>query len=180
MAKTESNSLEIEANLQSHQAQLSKSDIFRILQNDRRRSVLEILREQGSQSVRSLSEEIARLESGTDDPESNLRKSIYVSLIQTHIPKMEKLGVITHDRKQDKVELLPIAHDFDIYMETVEKGDIPWSHFYLGLSILSVVGSVTIYIGLFKWVTSSKWMLFTDMLFFFSSIAHMHYVRKFE
>jgi predicted transcriptional regulator len=51
--------------------QLSRSDIFRILQNDRRRRVLEILRTQGSQSVRSLSEEIARLE-----PKPKNRKAI--------------------------------------------------------------------------------------------------------
>lgn len=180
MSETENNSLEIKANLQSHEAQLSKSDIFGVLQNYRRRCVLEILREQGNQSIRSLSEEIARLESGTDDPKSSVRKSIYVSLLQTHIPKMENLGVLIYDREHDNVKLLPAASNFDIYMETVEKGDIPWSHFYIGLSTLAVVGSVTIHAGFFKWVTSSQWMLFTEVLFLFSSIAHMRHVHKLE
>ncbi|AKB55344.1 DUF7344 domain-containing protein [Methanosarcina barkeri] len=176
--KTEHNSLKIEADNQSHQAQLSKSDIFGILQNDRRRCVLEILHKQGNQSIRFLSEEIARLESGEDDPKSTIRKSIYVSLLQTHIPKMESLGVVNHDRENDFVELLPAASNFDIYMETVKKGDIPWSHFYVGLSILAVVGSVTIYLGLFELVTSNQWMLFMSSLFIISSIAHMRHVRK--
>ena len=114
------------------QPQLSKSDIFGVLQNDRRRHVLEILHSKGSQSVRSLSEEIARLESKTDEPKTNVRKSIYISLLQTHIPKMENLNVITYDREKDTVKLLPTAQNFDIYMETVKKGDIPWSHFYFG------------------------------------------------
>jgi hypothetical protein len=160
------------------QPQLSKSDIFGVLQNDRRRRVLEILRTQGSQSIRSLSEEIARQESETDDPKSTVRKSIYVSLLQTHIPKMESLEIINYDREHDTVELLPAAHNFDIYMETVKKGDIPWSQFYIGLSTLAILGSVTIFSGLIKWVSSSQWMLFTSAVFFASSLAHLRHVRK--
>lgn len=177
MSEIAGSSLGISSDLQN-QVQLSKSDIFSVLQNDRRRCVLEILRRDGNQSVRFLSEEIARLESGEADPKSSIRKSIYVSLLQTHIPKMESLGVINYNREQDFVELLPAASHFDIYMETVPKGDIPWSQFYVGLSSLAVVGSVTIYAGLFKWVTSSQWMLFISTLFMASSIAHMRHVRK--
>ena len=95
------------------QTNLSQSDIFGILQNDRRRHVLQILRTQGSQSVRSLSEEIARLETETEEPKSSVRKSIYVSLLQTHIPKMESLEIINYNREHDSVELLPAAHNFD-------------------------------------------------------------------
>ncbi|WP_218104544.1 hypothetical protein, partial [Methanosarcina sp. A14] len=61
---------------------------------------------------------------------------------------------------------------------TVKKGDIPWSHFYVGLSTLAVVGSVTIYLGLFELVTSNQWMLFMSSLFIISSTAHMRHVRK--
>ncbi len=178
MSETAGSSLGIKSDLQNKQVELSKSDIFGVLQNDRRRCVLEILRKDGNQSVRSLSEEIARLESGEADPKSTVRKSIYVSLLQTHIPKMESLGVINYNREQDFVELLPAAQNFDVYMETVPKGDIPWSQFYVGLSTLAVVGSVTIYLGLFDWVTSSQWMLFTSSLFMLSSLAHMRHVRK--
>lgn len=178
MSEIAKKSLDITANIQNQQVQLSKSDIFGVLQNDRRRCVIEILREQGNQSVRFLSEEIARLESGEEEPKSTIRKSIYVSLLQTHIPKMESLGVINYNRENDFVELLPAAHSFDVYMETVPKGDIPWSQFYVGLSALAVVGSVTIYFGLFDWVTSKTWMLFTSSLFMVSSLAHMRHVRK--
>lgn len=162
------------------QSQLSKSDIFGVLQNDRRRYVLEFLRTQGSQSIRSLSEEIARVESQTEEPKSNVRKSVYISLLQTHIPKMESLGIIAYNREQDTVELLPASRDFDVYMETVKKGDIPWSQFYLGLSALAIVGSVTIFTGLIQWISSLQWMLFTSITFFVSSAAHLRHVRKLE
>jgi hypothetical protein len=58
-------------------------------------------------------------------PKSSVRKSIYVSLLQTSIPKMESLEIINYDREHDTIELLPAARKFDIYMETVKKGDIP-------------------------------------------------------
>lgn len=158
--------------------QLSKNDVFGVLQNDRRRCALEILRRQGRQSVRSLSEEIARIESQDEEPKKNIRKSVYVSLLQTHIPKMESLGIVAYNKEQDIVELLPASRDFDIYLETVEKGDIPWSQFYLGLSIFAIVSSIVIFTGLIKCIPSSKWMLFIDGLFMAASIAHCRYVRK--
>lgn len=178
MSETAGSSLGIKPDFQNQQVQLSKSDIFGVLQNDRRRCVLEILREQGNQSVRFLSEEIARIESGEPDPKSSVRKSIYVSLLQTHIPKMESLGVISYNRESDFIELLPAASNFDIYMETVNEGDIPWSQFYVGLSAVGAVGSVTIYLGLFEWVTSFQWTLFISGLFTAASIAHMRHIRK--
>ena len=164
---------------QTHQ-QLSKSEIFGVLQNDRRRRVLEILHNKGKQSIRSLSNEIACLESGDEEPKSNFRKSIYVSLLQTHIPKMESLKLITYNREEDNVELLSASHDFDIYIETVKKGDIPWSQFYFRLSLFAVVGNLTIFTGLIKWITSFQWMLFTSAIFIVSSLAHMHYIQRRE
>jgi len=160
------------------QPHLSKSDIFGVLQNDRRRCVLEILRSKGSQSVRSLSEEIARLESETEEPKSSVRKSIYVSLLQTHIPKMESLEIIRYDREKDIVELLPAAQSFSVYMETVKKGDIPWSQFYFGLSMLSLLGSIIIFSGIIKWISSSHWMLLTSATFLTASVSHVFHLRK--
>ncbi|WP_141241684.1 DUF7344 domain-containing protein [Methanosarcina spelaei] len=162
------------------QSQLSKSDIFGVLQNNRRRLVLELLRNQGGQSVRSLSEEIAHVESQAEEPKRSVRKSIYVSLLQTHIPKMENLGIITYNKEKDTVELLQASQDFDIYLETVNKGDIPWSQFYLGLSILAFISSLIIFIGVINWISSYKWMFFTNGLFMVASIAYKRHARKLE
>ncbi|WP_269851807.1 DUF7344 domain-containing protein [Methanosarcina horonobensis] len=159
---------------------MPKSDIFGVLQNDRRRYVLEILHNKGSQSVRSLSEEIARLESGIEEPKSSIRKSIYVSLIQTHIPKMESLGVIVYNREKESVELLPASRNFDIYMETVKKGDIPWSQFYLGFSVFTILGSVIIHEEVIEWISSSQWMLFISLAFLASSTVHQLHTQKLE
>lgn len=162
------------------QSQLSKSDIFGVLQNDRRRHVLELLRSHGNQSVRSLSEEIARLEAEDGEPNSSVRKSIYISLLQTHIPKMESLGIITYNREHDTVELLPAVHDFDVYMETANKSGNIWSQFYLGLSILAIGGSLTILSGLIECISSSQWMFFVSIIFLVSSTTNMCHFHKLE
>jgi len=167
---------DIQANCQY--VKLSKSDIFGILQNDRRRNVLELLRNKGSQSVRSLSEEIALLEAGNEESKSSIRKSIYVSLLQTHIPKMESLGIVTYDREKDCVELLPASRKFEVYMETVNKGDIPWSQYYLGISVLAVFGSIMIFEGLVKWVSNYHWMFFISLIFLISSVIHQLHSQK--
>lgn len=157
---------------------LPMSVIFGILKNDRRRCMLEILKKEGKLSIRSLSEEIARIEAGVEEPNSGARKSVYISLHQTHIPKMESLKILKYDREKDSIELLPSAQNFDIYIETVDKGDIPWHQFYLGISTLAIFGSIIIYLGLINWITSPQWMLFISVVFFASSMAHFHLFRR--
>ena len=97
---------------------------------------------------------------------------------QPQLSKSDIFGVLQNDRRRLVLELLPASQDFDIYLETVNKGDIPWSQFYLGLSIFATVSSILIFAGLIKWIPSSKWMLFTNVLFIAASIAHMYQVRK--
>jgi hypothetical protein len=157
---------------------IEKSDIFDILQNDRRRYILEILRKQGNKSVHYLSEEIARMEAKTEEINSSTIKSIYISLLQVHLPKMESFNVITYDKENNMVKLLPPASNLNTYIETVKNGDISWSQFFSGFSTFALVGSIAIYTGLLKWVTSSQWLLFILAFFFISSIAYHRHVTK--
>ncbi|MDO9517733.1 MAG: hypothetical protein Q7J10_06740 [Methanosarcinaceae archaeon] len=157
---------------------LSKSDIFSVLQNDRRRCVLELLNSDGSQSLRTMSEAIACMESGTAEPMSSVRKSIYVSLLQTHLPKMESLGILTFDKFEDKVELMPAAADMKVYLETVEEGNIPWSHYYMGLSLFAILGSGAVSFELITWLTGMQWALFISFVFLASSIMHVRHMDK--
>ncbi|WP_440953745.1 DUF7344 domain-containing protein [Methanococcoides sp. FTZ1] len=132
----------------------------------------------GSSSLRSISEEIAQIESGSPTPESKVRKSIYVSLLQTHLPKMEAVGIVRYDREEDCVELMPAASNFSVYLETVDNGDIPWSHYYVGLSIVALFGSLLIFSGFFEFVSAIQWLFFIDMLFLISSVAQLAHMKK--
>jgi len=88
-------------------------------------------RSEGRAELRDMVEYIAETEGNTD---RRHRKSVYVSLIQTHIPRLEREGVITF--RHGIVTLVKVPDDVTIYMETVEKNDISWSSFYIGLSLM--------------------------------------------
>lgn len=87
-------------------APLDEGEIHDILRNDRRREVIEFLFEHDRRTtIRELSEHIAAIESGEDPPPRNVRQSVYVSLHQTHLPKLEGLGVVDYDTDSKDIEL---------------------------------------------------------------------------
>ncbi|WP_251948893.1 DUF7344 domain-containing protein [Thermococcus argininiproducens] len=106
-----------------------------ILGNDRRMLLIKYLQERdGKADLRDIVDFIAEEEGQTD---RRHRKSVYVSLIQTHIPKMERAGIIKFDHHT--VTLLEIPENVDVYMEMVGKHDISWSAFYAGVSIIFAI-----------------------------------------
>ena len=127
---------------------LQPADIHDVLRNDRRRLVLERLRETGTeQSVRDLAEHIASLESGESPPPRNVRQSVYVSLHQTHLPKLDELGIVTYDSNVKEVSLAGNADEVAVYMEIVPKYAISWAEFYFGLGLLGILTLVGRAIG---------------------------------
>ena len=81
------------------QPDLAAVDIHDVLSNERRRMVLSILHEEDTRSTtaRDLSERIAEMETGQSPPPRNIRQSAYVSLHQTHLPKLDELEVLAAD-----------------------------------------------------------------------------------
>jgi hypothetical protein len=61
--------------------------------------------------VRDLSEAVATLETAEDPPPRNKRQSVYVSLHQTHLPKLHELGIVTYDADSKAVTLSESAHE---------------------------------------------------------------------
>ncbi|ADQ66938.1 hypothetical protein GL213_06765 [Halogeometricum borinquense] len=124
---------------------LDQSDIHDVLRNDRRRLVLERLRSsEGAEAVADLAEHIGSVESGESPPPRNVRQSVYVSLHQTHLPKLDELGIVTYDSDDKTVALADAADEVAVYMEVVPKYGLSWAEYYLGLGLLgllSLVGS---------------------------------------
>ena len=82
--------------------------VFDLLSNERRRHVLRYLHtESSSTTLGDLAEYIAAIEN--DKPESALssteRKRVYISLYQSHLPKMSSADVIDFDVDRKTVEL---------------------------------------------------------------------------
>ncbi|NJE25739.1 hypothetical protein E3E22_03695 [Thermococcus sp. MV5] len=126
---------EISGGVQMRSETNTMSPSSMILGNDRRMLLIRYLQEcDGKADLRDIVDFIAEEEGRTDRKH---RKSVYVSLIQTHIPKMERAGIIKFDHHI--VTLLEIPENVDVYMEVVGKHDISWSVFYAGVSIIFAI-----------------------------------------
>ena len=131
------------------QADLAAVDIHDVLSNERRRMVLSILHEVdgGSTTARDLSEQIAEMETGQSPPPRNIRQSAYVSLHQTHLPKLDELGIIDYDESAKTVALTDRAKQVSVYMETVPRYGISWSEYYIGVSAIGLLLLVAAWTG---------------------------------
>lgn len=148
----------------SSDSRLDRADIHDVLRNDRRRHVIEYLRDRnGPTTARELSEYIAEQESGESPPPRNVRQSVYVTLQQTHLPKLGELDIVEYDENEKTVSLSDHAEDVSIYLEVVPKYGLSFSEFYAGLSILGILLVLATEVGVpfLNYVSPAYWAIFT-------------------
>lgn len=133
---------------------LEEGDIHDVLRNDRRRLAIKALRDRdGQASVRNLSEVVAARETGENPPPKNKRQSVYVSLHQTHLPKLDDLGIIDYDADAKSVSLDDRVEEVEVYMEVVPQYGLSWGEVYFALGVLGLLTTVAAIIGV-PWVSS--------------------------
>ena len=119
---------------------LPAEQVYAILANERRRHALEQLRSTGGTvSVNELSTLVACHETGESPPPKRSRESVYTSLVQTHLPKLEAAGVIAYDRDTQTIELSKGARDVGLYTEILAPGGATWSELYRALAVSSLL-----------------------------------------
>jgi hypothetical protein len=105
---------------------LSLDTIFEILKNQRRRYVLQYLRDaDGTVQLNELADQVAAWEN--DKPvnlvSSNERKRVYVGLYQCHLTKMNDSNVIDFDQYRGSVEVRPEIDQLYEYLDFGEETD---------------------------------------------------------
>ena len=150
---------------------LPETEIHDLLRNERRRQVIKHMqRTVGSTTLRELAEAIAEKETGESPPPKNIRDSVYNSLHQTHLPKLDERGVIDYDSDRKTITLKQDARSVRIYMEVVTDYGITWDEFYrmLGTFSLFVVLAAHIDVPL---VSAVEPLLWTSLFLFVFAIA---------
>ena len=95
---------------------MDESEVFHILGNDRRREIICTLAEEsGGLSVSDLARQIAQKEEDVESSK-NLYKSVYVSLQQTHLPKLAKKDIVVYDKDTQRVEPGPTFPQIQPYL----------------------------------------------------------------
>jgi len=182
--QTQQEPTEADAQGVESQQQLSKNEVFELLSNERRRyAIHHVKQSDGPVELGVLSERVAAWENGKglEEVSSDERKSVYTSLQQFHLPKMEREGVIEFDDRAGTVQLWQRAEDLDVYLEVVEGNDIPWSEYYLALSAVNLALLVAAATNVYPIaaVPAASWAVFTVFTFLISSLAHT-YITKSE
>jgi DNA-binding transcriptional ArsR family regulator len=119
--------------------QLSRDQVFDILSSPRRRYVLYYLREYGGPvELTDLAEKLAAWENDTtvEALPPQARKRVYVSLYQTHVPKLEEAGLIVYDSDSGELALAEDDSPVDPYLGEQTK-ERPWYLYYLAAIVAS-------------------------------------------
>lgn len=134
--------------------ELTRDQIFDILSNQRRRYILLYLsRQDTGATVQELSEQIAMWENDVTAEElsDKQRKRVYVSLYQTHIPKLDESGIIDYDEETGDITLTTQARSVQAYLQEEEEGLDPWPIVYFTLVALGMLifTATTMNVGVF-------------------------------
>lgn len=159
-------SAEPDSDAGSEERAIDRDELFHLLQNERRRRALDYLRRQeGPIRMRDVVDHVAAEEHDTS-PEalrSDERKRVHIALYQSHLPKLDQVGVIDYNQDRGVVTRTSLADQLDPYLEaaagevtgertTTEAGghlesesdadpataspavEVGWYHYYLALS----------------------------------------------
>lgn len=152
---------------------LSKDDVFHLLQNERRRQVLRYLRGVDEPvEMRDVAEQVAAWEHDTTVRQltSTQRQRVYIALYQSHLPKLDDHGVIRYNQPRGIVEPTPLADEIAGYLEPdsvddqtddVEHELPPWIPSFAGASIVATGVTATTWAGLFPATVLSGPLLLT-------------------
>ena len=142
-----------------------QSDVlFSIINNQRRRNVIRCLNEaDDAVELRDIVDYLALFE------KARKKNSIYASLIQTHLPLMDRNDIVHYDRRRNTVELTDFGKKCDYYLEIISKDEMPWHVYYLTLSSFSLF--------LIPFVNSYAYDVIV-VSFFISSLFHFREMRK--
>jgi hypothetical protein len=162
---------------------LSREEVFEILSNRRRRFAIHYLQRNGNRArLGELAETIAAWENGIEPAAvgASERKSVYTSLQQFHLPKLDDQGVVDFDDREGVIERTAAAEDIDIYLEVVDGRDVPWSHYYIALAVLNLAVLGTGLAGIYPltMVSGYGWGIFVVTTFLVSALLHTYVTRS--
>lgn len=136
--------------MEDNNTELTRDRIFDILSSPRRRYVLYFLRSEPNPiQLTELAEHVAAWENDTtvEALSTQQRKRVYVSLYQTHLPKLAEAGLVDYDEESGDVETASKATEIDPLLGE-QRSRPTWYIYYFGLAVLSTLLVVASIAGL--------------------------------
>ncbi|MFW5964764.1 MAG: DUF7344 domain-containing protein [Natronomonas sp.] len=152
---------------------LSQDAAFDLLSNARRRLALKYLLEQDTPvGIDELAAHVAAVENDTEAEQldEKQRKRTYVSLYQTHIPKLAKAGVVEYDPDERTVKLNGYPRKITSYLSLEEPSD-EWPRYFLGVSI----GGLVVHVLSMLFVPAFSAAVGTVIILLFTVLSLVYY-----
>ncbi|QLG29784.1 hypothetical protein HUG10_19475 (plasmid) [Halorarum halophilum] len=124
---------------ESEHGRLSQNEVYDLLSNPRRRFVISYLREHGGPiELTALAREVAAWENQVPAEEltDQQEKRVYVSLYQTHIPKLRNAGVVDYDPDDGVIRLTATVDQLERYLPEEERTELPWQTLYIATAVV--------------------------------------------
>lgn len=128
--------------------ELELDDAFNILSNSRRRYILYYLyTNEGPATIDELAGQIAAWENEipVEELDDTARRRVYVSLYQTHLPKLDDFGIADYDRDEGQVQLTDRADEIVRYLPVHESESRDFTWYYVALA----GGALVLMLGIF-------------------------------
>lgn len=160
---------------------ISQDSAYDLLSNSRRRYVISALRERKEpMGLNDLSRQLAAWENDVDQDELTDQqvKRIYVSLYQTHIPKLSEAGVVSYDQETGEVSLEETVHELDTYIPEQSPRTTPWERIYIMVAVVGLalyIASILLPGGLFGFEST---IVGAVILATFGVLTAIHYLSK--
>ncbi|MCU4741440.1 DUF7344 domain-containing protein [Natronoglomus mannanivorans] len=162
---------------------LPKGEIFEVLRNQRRRYVLQYLKQDGrAVELGDLAQQVAAWEYETtlEEVTPAQRKRVYTTLQQTHLPKMDESGILSFDSDRGIIESTTRTQDISIYLEIVPGREFAWRELYLSLGAISCALVAALWGEVYPLTNLSDltWMTVIAVTFTATAAAHIYYERN--
>ncbi|MFW5918568.1 MAG: DUF7344 domain-containing protein [archaeon] len=164
---------------QSESTRLSQDEVFDLLSSPRRRYVIHYLRQAGEPvELGHLADEVASWENETpvEDLTSQQRKRVYVSLYQTHVPKLEEFGILDYDADAGTVEITSRIDDIGRYLSDEDEA-VRWDVYYLVLAVASALIYATIAMDVVALSALVEMSIAGTIMAAFLAVAGMHWMK---
>ncbi|MFC3476427.1 DUF7344 domain-containing protein [Halobacterium litoreum] len=156
---------------------LSQGEVYDLLSNARRRFVISYLRERDEPvELSDLSREVAAWENETavENLTDQQVKRVYVSLYQTHVPKLDDSGIVDYDQDSGEVRLTSSVAELDTYLPERDDERVPWQLVYAGIAGVGLLAYVFVlaFPGLVGGVTTTAVGVAVIVAFGVAAAAH--------
>ncbi|WP_211290167.1 DUF7344 domain-containing protein [Natrinema ejinorense] len=162
---------------------LSKGEIFELLRNQRRRYVLQYLKQdERPVELGDLAQQVAAWEYETtlDGVTPEQRKRVYTTLQQTHLPKMDSSGILRFDSDTGVITVTERTRDISVYLEIVPGREFAWRELYLSLGAISCALVAALWLDIYPltYLSNLVWMAIIAATVTITAVAHIYHERN--